>query len=87
MTRKSKREQKQFKTSKQYDGFFVPGPEEATNKLTAPVDVVMPQTLNEPSGANPVPPAAPLDSTAMQQKAAAALARKMADLNSTNAPR
>jgi general secretion pathway protein D len=119
-----KREQKRYKDTKKYDGFFVPPPEDAaTNIVTEPEDAaMMPQTENEPptqpaadlNPANPVPPVAPpqtkatapaapvtppasqpsatnsaarLDAAAKQQKAAAALAKKMMELNSTNAPR
>ena len=88
-----KREQKQFKHTQQYDGFFNPEPEAASTNApspaTPPQTSVMPQT-RPPAGvgaANPVPPGTSPDSTAAQQKAAAALAQKMAELNrATNAP-
>ena len=90
-----KREQKKFRSSQQYDGFFVPAPDDtATNSVTAPANVPAPQTGGElpaqppadVNAANPVPSAAPMDAAAKQQMAAAALAHRMMELNSTNAP-
>jgi len=120
-----KREQKKFRSTKQYDGFFVPEPDDTnsvppvdnstgpttyapapapattvTVPTPAPAEAVVPppQTrvpaiaipaapvipnVNPPSATNGY---APLDSVTMQQKAAEALAQKMMELNSTNAP-
>jgi general secretion pathway protein D len=88
-----KREQKQFKNTQQYDGFYNPEPEAASTNAPAPATPpqtsVLPQT-RPPAGvgaANPMPPGVSPDSTAAQQKAAAALAQKMLEFNSaTNAP-
>ncbi len=73
-----KREQKQFKNTQQYDGFYNQAPESASTNTPAPASV---------DAVNPVPPGVSPDSTAAQQKAAAALAQKMLEYNSaTNAP-
>jgi type II secretory pathway component GspD/PulD (secretin) len=88
-----KREQKRFQNTQQYDGFFNPEPEATSTNApaaaTPPQTGVLPQTW-PPAGvgaANPVPPGVSPDSTAAQQKAAAALAQRMAELNrATNAP-
>jgi len=122
-----KREQKKFRSTKQYDGFFVPEPDDTVTNSTPPVNnstgpttyapapapattatvptpapaeaVVPPPQTRAPAIAIPVAPVipnvnppsatngyAPLDSVTMQQKAAEALAQKMMELNSTNAP-
>ncbi len=80
-----KREQKQFQNTKQYDGFYNPEPETPGTNFP-PQTGVMPQTRPGVEAVNPAPEMSP-DSTMAQQKAAAALAQKMAELNSaTNAP-
>ena len=107
-----KRELQKLHNTKQYDGFFVPPPDdEATNAAPSPENYPPPQTSNPlqtpppvDAVANPAPPvepipaapttsqmtpldnsAAPLDAAEIQQRAAAALAQKMMELNSTNA--
>jgi hypothetical protein len=80
-----KSEQKQFKEDQQYDGFFNPEP----GKTNAPATNAVPLTSSEPSSVHPEAQnsraAAPLDADA-QEKARAALAEKMVELESTNAP-
>jgi len=68
-----KREQKQFKNTKQYDGFFVPPPEET------PV-------TNAPAGGLPVSvaPAQPLSDKEAQEQARAAMTQKLQELEATN---
>jgi len=76
-----KREQKQFQNTKQYDGFFNPEPEADSTNAPAPA---APPEFRPPAGVGGTN-ASP--DTATQQKAAAALAQKMTELNSaTNAP-
>jgi len=60
----------------------VPGPE--IDEVTPVPQVVHPQAGILPPPAPPADNSAPLDSAAMQQKAQAALAQKMLELNSTN---
>jgi general secretion pathway protein D len=109
-----KREQKKFQSTKQYDGFFVPEPDDtnsvppvdnstgpttyappAAPATTATVPTLAPVVPTPAPAAPVIPPVnqlattngyAPLDSVTMQQKAAEALAQKMMELNSTNAP-
>jgi general secretion pathway protein D len=106
-----KREQKEFKRSGNYEGFFAPPADNSTNNVlkgpSGPVNTNRP-AVNPGAGAEedeaPVPPtvhpqgtlpptapaatnnAAPLNSAAMQQKAAAALAPYLMKSSSTNAP-
>jgi type II secretory pathway component GspD/PulD (secretin) len=68
-----KREQKKYKSTKQYDGFFVPVPDDTgtnnatTNSVTGPVNSITPQTEGEPltqpaadvDEASPTTPVAP----------------------------
>jgi len=69
-----RREQKQFKDTKQYDGFFVPAPDASATNAPAPLNSTAPQTSNEP-------PSATMDSAAAQERARAALAQKMMELD------
>jgi hypothetical protein len=93
-----KREMQRYKANHINGGFFTPQPDDAgTNN--APLDISAPQPATPPPAPVPegddssaAPPAAqspdngaaPLDSAAMQQKAAEALAEKMNELDSTN---
>jgi general secretion pathway protein D len=69
-----RREQKQFKDTKQYDGFFVPAPDASATNAPAPLNSTAPQTSNEP-------PSAPVNSAEAQARARAALAQKMMELD------
>jgi general secretion pathway protein D len=68
-----KREKKKFGKTKQYDGFFNPEPDDSTN-APAPLNSTAPQTSNEP-------PSATMDSAAAQERAHAAFAQKMMELD------
>lgn len=68
-----KREQKKFQKTRQYDGFFNPAPDDSTN-APAPLNSTAPQTSNEP-------PSATMDSAAAQERAHAAFAQKMMELD------
>jgi hypothetical protein len=70
-----KREKKKFGKTKQYDGFFNPEPDDSTN-APAPLNSTAPQTSNEP-------PSATMDSVAAQERARAAFAQKMMELDAT----
>ncbi len=66
-----KREQKEFKKTKQYDGFFVPPPEESSTN-TAPA-AINPPVGTSPNQVTPAPSSQPLADTNAQEKARAAV--------------
>ena len=78
-----KRELKEFKSTKQYDGFYVPPPADV-------LDVVSTNALSTPASApkSQAAPASgqPLSDKEAQHKARAALLEKMQELDATNSP-
>ena len=77
-----KRELKEFKNTKQYDGFYVPPPDVldvmSTNAVSAPASA--PKSQAAPASSHP------LSDKDAQDKARAALLEKMQELDATNSP-
>ena len=84
-----KREQKKFKSTKQYDGFFVPPPEEDTNKVIIPVDVPEPSVELQKQPASTVEaayPAMPVEVPKAKTPAPAVPVTMPVELPVTNRP-